>query len=413
MLTTLLSNLLFLIFPVIGLYVLGADPRRGKRGMVVCALLGSVSLLLCEWFPIPLTDGFTFNLQYSILIIVSLYGGHLVSIVLTVMMILLHLIWGQASDGYSWLEILGVSALLQYGIPHFPRLSSRSRVAVVVGFSTLSILVSLYGYFHTAPKSAHPGLRVCLLLSLIIQGVSAGMVAAFIEAMRRQFELREELAQLEKLRVISDLAASVSHEVRNPLTVSRGFMQLLLEQRADQEPDSRYLRLALEEMARAEHIINDFLAYAKPEAERITRLRIADELGYAAGVMESYALLGKVEIRLQHEGDGEVLGDRQKFRQCLINLLKNGIEAMPGGGSLEIRAVYEPGRVSVIIQDSGSGMSPEEVRNLGTPYYTTKTKGTGLGTMVAFSIVRAMKGRIDVTSTKGVGTRFELRLPLC
>ncbi|SDE07224.1 two-component system, sporulation sensor kinase B [Paenibacillus sp. UNCCL117] len=416
MLTTLLSNLLFLIFPVFVIYVFGIDPRKGTANQTVHALLCSVSLLLCELIPIPLTDGYGIKLQFSILIIASLYGGHFVSAVLTAVLIVLHLTVGQNMIGDSWLSDLLLFLLLQLCIPRFWKYGPRTRVLLVSGFSTLSVLVPLFTYvrhIHAAEEAACAGIGGHLLLGLAIQAVSAGFTAAFIEAMRRQIEMREELTQLEKLQVISDLAASVSHEVRNPLTVSRGFLQLLLERSAGREPESRYVKLALEEMQRAEHIITDYLSYAKPEAERVVRLAIQEELRYVTGVLESYALIGKVEIRLLQEGGGEVLGDRQKLRQCLINLMKNGIEAMPQGGLLEVSAVCSQQQVHIVIQDNGGGMTPEEVRRLGTPYYTTKTKGTGLGTMVAFSIVRAMNGRIEVTSRKGEGTRFELKLPAC
>lgn len=145
----------------------------------------------------------------------------------------------------------------------------------------------------------------------------------------------------------------------------------------------------------------------------VARLRIADELAYVTGVLEPFALLGKVEIKVFSEGEGLVLGDRQKFRQCLINLLKNGIEAMPGGGILEVRAVCDSEKVHLYITDTGAGMSPAEVERLGTPYYTTKVKGTGLGTMVAFSIVKAMDGSMEVSSAKGKGTKFFIKLPAC
>lgn len=138
--------------------------------------------------------------------------------------------------------------------------------------------------------------------------------------------MRNEMMQIQRLQVIGELAASVSHEVRNPLTVSRGFLQLLLERHKDNEQDARYLRLTLEEMDRAQHIITDYLAYAKPEAEMVSRLQVADELAYVISVLEPYALLGKVEIKVSGVGEGFVLGDKHKFRQCLINLLKNGIE---------------------------------------------------------------------------------------
>ncbi|UUZ81530.1 HAMP domain-containing histidine kinase [Paenibacillus sp. P26] len=245
---------------------------------------------------------------------------------------------------------------------------------------------------------------------LLIQLLSTWMAAFFIELLLRNHKLREEVLQMEKLKVISDLAASVSHEVRNPMTVSKGFLQLLQNGKRD-EQEKRFLKLALEELERAEAIITDYLAFAKPEPDRVAGLDVKEEIGYVTGVLQPYAAMAQVDIELRCEEGRSVWGDRQKFRQCLVNLMKNAIEAMPDGGMLHVESALERKNIVIRIQDTGHGMTQEEVRRLGTPYYTTKDKGTGLGTMVAFSIVKAMNGKVHVSSEKEAGTLFTITLP--
>jgi two-component system sporulation sensor kinase B len=107
-----------------------------------------------------------------------------------------------------------------------------------------------------------------------------------------------------------------------------------------------------------------------------------------------------------------VLGDRQKFSQCMLNVIKNGIESMPDGGNLLISMKKHQNKVLIEIKDTGVGMTKEQINKLGEPYYSTKgAKGTGLGMMVALSVVRAMKGTVQIKSELGKGTSFSIQFP--
>ena len=104
-----------------------------------------------------------------------------------------------------------------------------------------------------------------------------------------------------------------------------------------------------------------------------------------------------------------VIGDSQKFHQCLVNIMKNGIESMPSGGTLTIETAISASNVVITIKDTGSGMTDEQLSRIGEPYFSTKGKqGTGLGILVVFSIIRSMNGNIHVESEVDVGTTFEL-----
>jgi two-component system sporulation sensor kinase B len=218
------------------------------------------------------------------------------------------------------------------------------------------------------------------------------------------------MQRAEKLGIISELAASLAHEIRNPLTVVRGFLQMAGS--ATDEKNKQYMHTAISELDRAVFIISDYLNFAKPQAETITVLDASRELQDAVGLMSSYAVLHGVTIQVQVEGGLRVRANQDKFKQAVIHLLKNSIEASCAQGALvELRAYREEQRILVEIKDSGEGMTPEEVERLGEPFYSTREKGNGLGTMVTFRIVESMDGQLTYASQKGIGTQAIMQLP--
>ncbi len=224
----------------------------------------------------------------------------------------------------------------------------------------------------------------------------------------------EELARKsEKLEIVSHLAASISHEVRNPLTAAKGFMQMFYEDLTE-DSKKQLWDIAIQELDRAAEIINDYLMFAKPAIEHKEMINIWHELKHAVTIVTPLANMNTVQIHLPLRNDeaGFVLGDRQKLQQCLINVLKNGIEAMPNGGELQVLLHHDHSDLQIDIHDSGKGMTQEQIDRLGEPYFTTKEKGTGLGMMVSFSIVKGMNGSINVTSEPQKGTCFSIKFPL-
>jgi two-component system sporulation sensor kinase B len=178
-------------------------------------------------------------------------------------------------------------------------------------------------------------------------------------------------------------------------------------------PDKRQLfgKICLEELDRAQQIINDYLSLARPYPEVIEKLDMCEEIKYVSTVLTSYSNLKGVELRVETEENLYISGDRHKLRQCIINIAKNGIEAMEQGGILEIKVKKQNNEVILIIRDSGAGMTTEQINRLGTPYFSTKEKGTGLGTMVSFNIIKNMMGKIKIESKVGEGTSFQISFP--
>lgn len=251
------------------------------------------------------------------------------------------------------------------------------------------------------------------LKTYLLQGLIVAICVYVIEFLNRYYNMKEELIKIEKVNIVSHITASVAHEIRNPLTTVRGFIQLSGKENLEHEKRNYYLKLCLEELDRAQEIITDFLILAKPEPETIERININEEIHYISNVLNSYANLSNIQIKnlLFEENLPIISGDRSKLRQALINICKNAFEGMPNGGLLEIKVDKLNENVIILVRDTGIGMTNEQIQRLGTPYYSLKEKGTGLGTMVSFNIIKGMKGKIEVKSVLGQGTVFNLIFP--
>lgn len=253
---------------------------------------------------------------------------------------------------------------------------------------------------------------VLLIVALVI--ILARRISADYRTLlsySKRLELfNHRLERTEKLKIISDLAASVAHEVRNPLQVTRGFLQLLAG-RGDND-SKRYFNIAVSELDRASGIITDFLTFAKPELDTVSALNLAEELAQLEVIIAPHAAMHGGSLRINAEPGLTILGSSSKFKQALINLLKNSIEAFKDEGYIEINAYAEGDEAVLWIKDNGEGMDEAQVAKLGVPYFSTKSKGTGLGTMVTFRIIEVMKGTIEFKSRKGEGTEVLIRLPV-
>ena len=223
----------------------------------------------------------------------------------------------------------------------------------------------------------------------------------------------EQLKMAETMNALAQLAASVAHEIRNPLTVVKGFLQIFLSKEKLTAEEHTYVKLMIEEMNRAESIINDYLSLAKPDIKETEKFSAGQFACKVMGIIHSYAMMAKnIEIKTIVEEEFDLLCNKNELRQVLINILKNGIEAMKDGGTLTLR-VYKDSRYGIFeVRDTGVGMTKEELKQLGMPYFTRKEKGTGIGLTVCWQIISRMNGKIEVESEKGKGTVFRIKVPL-
>ncbi|OCT13735.1 hypothetical protein A8709_19330 [Paenibacillus pectinilyticus] len=221
---------------------------------------------------------------------------------------------------------------------------------------------------------------------------------------------KQHITHLEKNRMLAELSATISHEIRNPLTSTRGFLQLLLNSELSISDRRRYVELAISGVDQSTTILTDFLNYAKPSINLQEQLDIKQELEQTVRFISPYASDSQVVIDISHECDAPlyILGESQKLRQCLLNLIKNAIESMPNGGMLSLRTWKHPSAVQISITDTGVGMTSSQLKSLGKPFFTTKTDGTGLGLVVVMSLIKRMNGKISFSSSLNRGTQCSI-----
>ncbi|WP_409294982.1 ATP-binding protein [Peribacillus sp. SCS-26] len=220
----------------------------------------------------------------------------------------------------------------------------------------------------------------------------------------------EVLGKAEKLSLVGELAAGIAHEIRNPLTTIKGFVQLL--KNTPDESKLLYADTILEEIDRINYIVSEFMVFAKPHAVYFSSCNICEILQSVISLLEAEAALKGVIITYQGSGDAVIYGERNQLKQVFLNLIKNAIEAMPHGGEVRLAAGNAGSAVTVTIEDTGIGMSQEQIKRLGEPFNTTKPAGNGLGLMVSYKIIHNHHGTILVESESEKGTRFHISFPM-
>lgn len=235
-------------------------------------------------------------------------------------------------------------------------------------------------------------------------------VAAIIRNITERKKTEELLRRSEKLAIAGQLAAGVAHEIRNPLTSIKGFLQLY---QSAHEPRLPYLDIVMSEIGRIESIIGEFLMVAKPQVSQQETLDLHDLLKSVIEILDTRAILNSVQIQMMPTSKPILIdGDVNQLKQVFVNLIKNAIEAMPTGGEVHVE-IYDAqvDGARVYIRDNGPGIPPEHVKRLGEPFYTTKSTGTGLGLMVSRQIIVNHRGYLDFKSEMGMGTIAEVVFP--
>lgn len=221
-----------------------------------------------------------------------------------------------------------------------------------------------------------------------------------------------EKLRWERLSSVNQLAAGLAHEIRNPITSIKGFIQLMMR-RPDKPPGEEKLQIIIDEAERIEQLIGEFQMLAKPlrEPER-TVIDIGKMLRSVATLMEGQASGKGAAIQLNIKRECNVLGDVAQLKQVWINLLRNAIDAVePHEGIIQISLQVKERWVRIHIQDNGVGIAKENIPKLATPFFTTKDGGTGLGLSICYSIVGNHGGQIKVSSQEQKGTTFSVYLP--
>ncbi|ASN07377.1 PAS domain-containing sensor histidine kinase [Virgibacillus necropolis] len=222
-------------------------------------------------------------------------------------------------------------------------------------------------------------------------------------------ETEEMMIRSEKMSVAGQLAAGIAHEIRNPLTSLKGFMQLL---QAGVNRKEEYYKIMIDEIEKMETITSELLFISKPltnnKKEEIVEVMVHE----IVALLLPQARLKNVDIKWKRQDNHCVYCDRSQIKQVLINIVKNAIEAMDEKGTIQILISATDVKLEIAIIDDGPGIPEEIIHKLGEPFFTTKKSGTGLGLMITNQILEKHDGKLEIEQNTNRGSTFKIILPL-
>lgn len=236
-----------------------------------------------------------------------------------------------------------------------------------------------------------------------IHGVDC--IISVITDITEREQLEKELTRLDRLNLIGEMAAGIAHEVRNPMTTVSGFLQLA---KSKKDMHLEYIDLMLTELNRANEIIKEFLTLAKNKTSDRKLRNLNEIINALYPLIQAEAVLTNKSVNLELSECLPLLLDEKEIRQLILNMALNGLEAMPLGGQLTIKTYSTEDVVVLEIQDEGCGIDREVLEKIGTPFFTTKDTGTGLGLAVCYSVAARHNADICI-HTSGTGTIFSIR----
>ncbi|MEH7223813.1 ATP-binding protein [Bacillus sp. JJ1566] len=404
-----LYHVLIVIFPILLYYLLVIQDNGSKPKLHLNKLLGMivVILLLTMSFPVTYANGFSYDFRIIPIFVAFLYIGLFRGMALILIMLVYSQFLGDSSFFMTLMNYAVIAIIFYFLLKKYHSLLLKSK---------LMILSTIYGFIVitrtiTLVKNNLTEQILVMFIFSMITWITLLLVVLLIENLNQQILLQRELRRSEKMNVISQLAASVAHEVRNPLTTVNGFLQLIIRDENITEKQRNYIDITLSELNRAQSIINDYLSLAKPNNSSTQLINISEELAKTVELMTSYSNIQNIEVQTSIENRLFINGNKDEIKQVLINIIKNAIEAVGNDGLLTIDAFSNDNDIIVKITDNGPGMTREQLSKIGTPFYSTKDKGTGVGLTICFQIIEQLKGSIEVESAIGKGTSFIIKLP--
>ncbi|MCS7462791.1 PAS domain S-box protein [Paenibacillus doosanensis] len=259
-------------------------------------------------------------------------------------------------------------------------------------------------------KKGHPVELSVLNVPIVVNGQMNGvyMIGKDISERKRAEEM---LLRSEKLSIVGQLAAGVAHEIRNPLTSLKGFVQLMQMKISGYES---YFDIMLDELERINFIVSEFLVIAKPQSVRYQQKQVVQILQNTVALLGSQAMIHNVVLEMSADEPLPPINcDENQIKQVFINILNNAIDSMPDGGEIRMElGMWDENTLLIRFIDQGCGIPEERIPRLGEPFYTTKEKGTGLGLMVTFKIIENHGGRMEIRSEVNQGTTVEIFMPV-
>ncbi|MEW6594668.1 MAG: ATP-binding protein [Thermodesulfobacteriota bacterium] len=311
-----------------------------------------------------------------------------------------------------------ISSELHTYIPFIQRQATEDKAAPIMG-----VIEVVQDLSEDMEEIVRFQVYVGVILIVIMSGLFA--VLRFIVAKAERIienraeerrRLEEQLHQHEKLATLGKMVASVSHEIKNPLGIVRSTAEILGKRLRSIAPGNEHLAaIIVEETGRLDGVVREFLDFARPQVPKFALASVNDVLAKVTGFIESDLENHRITLVRELDSALDPLAiDREQLYRAFLNILMNGRQAMPEGGTLTVRSrprAGESGGVIVEVADTGVGIAPDKLTRIFTPFYTDRNRGTGLGLAIVQNIIEGHGGKIEVESEEGRGTLFRVILP--
>lgn len=404
-------QIFFVLIPFVLFNIYYRDKMRNySRSFIL--FTSSISLFIAMTFASSVVDGVIFDTRYVIMFFGLVYGGIQTGLLLLVEFVIYRLYLG--GDGSIVALLISVFSftvsLLMYRTYKTTHRKTLFTITAGILFSIVALTLTYFYFphyfvkhltYHIIVIPLQNTLGIWILMSLFSKSVS-------------DKEIFIKHAQNEKIETMSHVAASLAHEVRNPLTAVKGFLRLMQENPTDLTKNVQYMNICMDEIQRTETILSEYLAISKPLTNRHEQVNVAELLKVMRAVMSPFAILHNVELEVRTpETSVTIMANPDEIKQVLVNFIKNAIEACSNvrKGRVFLSLMVEEGKAILVIKDNGVGMDEGQMRRLGSIYFSTKTSGTGLGLTYSYHVIHTFGGTVTVNSKPNVGTKFSIIFP--
>lgn len=224
-------------------------------------------------------------------------------------------------------------------------------------------------------------------------------------------KLKKAVQEQDHMKAVATLAAGMAHEIKNPLTSIKTFVEFLPKKYDDPDFREKFTRIVVDEVDRVNNIVRQLLEFSKPSPPRLKAILISDVLDETLALLTSNLLKREIILNKEFDKYAIILADKNQLKQAFLNLLLNSIQSMPQGGKLTVSCITElKGRVRISFIDTGCGIENERLGHIFDPFHTTKEEGTGLGLAIVHSIITKHGGKIEVQSEVERGTTVNVFL---
>ena len=405
----ILVQMLMILFPIILYQALVNNRKLEKKEPFYWGMVFTITMGLCVAFAIKIDDGIYIDMRMVPWYLAFIYGGKTVGIFVTLFYAVIRFLVGGAGMIPAFIVLFFSTIVIWRFSVNFLKWNRRQKILYSIVFLVISsAMLPIIGV--TLLQKTLTMSRLYIHIGFVIaNGLSVWLAVHLLESYREKKELEREVQKSEKLLVVGQVAASVAHEIRNPMTSVRGFLQLLSGSKNVNEAEKKYIKICIDEIDRANEIISDYLSLGRnKESEQHVLVDLSSIAIKSVNTLCSYASINNVQLSIITGTGTLITGNSSRLQQMLVNLIKNAIEAAHPNGKVEVRVESIGHQVILTVKDNGIGMTTEQMENIGIPYYSTKEKGTGLGLMITLQIIKEMNGTWNVASQQSKGTQFNI-----